>query len=82
MNRYSPDMFFLVTYRRSRGELMGFEIYESSSEQLDALHLAESVNTDPDVEIVAMWSTSIETLKSTHGRYFVSAPADLQPVRR
>ena len=82
MHRYSPDMYFLVTYRRSRGELLAFELFTSSADQLAALHAAESVNRDADVEVVALWSTSIDSLKVTHGRYFVSAPADLQPVMR
>jgi len=82
MNRYSPNVRFLIVYSRSRGELVSIEQFVSGDDQIAELSRREIENNDPDIEIVAMWSKDLETLKATHGRYFVSAPADLQPVLR
>jgi hypothetical protein len=73
---------FLIVYSRSRGELVSIEQFVSGDDQIAELSRREIENNDPDIEIVAMWSKDLETLKATHGRYFVSAPADLQPVLR
>lgn len=82
MNRYSPGVRFLIVYSRSRGELISLEVFGSAEEQIAELSRREQENADPDIEVVAMQSRDLATLKSTHGRYFVSAPADLQPVHR
>ena len=75
-------MNFLVVYKRSRGELISIEQFDSGDEQIAELSRRESANTDPDIEIVALLSSSFESLKVTHGRYFMSAPKDLQPTFR
>ena len=82
MHRYSQNVNFLVVYSRSRGELISLEQFESGRAQIDELSRRELENSDPDVEIVALVSKSFETLKVTHGRYFVTAPKDLQPTVR
>ena len=82
MHRYSHRMRFLVVYSRSRRELISVEQFATSQEQIADLSRRESVNDDPDIEVVALQSTSFKALKVTHGRYFVSAPEDLQPTQR
>lgn len=82
MRRYSPAMRFLVVYSRSRRELLSLEQFESADSQVAALTEREASNIDPDIEVVALRSTSFEALKVTHGRYFVRAPENLRPVAR
>lgn len=82
MRRYSRDMEFLVVYRRSKGELISIETFKTLEESVAALNAADMGDNDPDIETVLLSSKSFETLKKTHGRYFFSAPADLQPTQR
>lgn len=82
MHRYSPDMDFLIVYSRSRGELQSVEAFENGESAVAALNAADVGSNDPDIETVLLGSDSFETLKVTHGRYFMTAPKDLQPTMR
>lgn len=82
MRRYSPAMDFLVRYRRSQGELLSVEAFVDSKSAVAALNESDAGSNDPDIETVLLGSESFETLKITHGRYFVTAPKDLQPTVR
>lgn len=63
---------YLIKYHRRSGNLDIFE-YESLVEAtLKRLEL-DRVNTDPDLEIVAVASESEEHLRQSHSRYFSAA---------
>lgn len=85
---YSPLMLFLVKYRRSTGTLLSFEQFSNTEDQLDALNASDIFDSngnlvlDHDIEIVALASQSVETLKVTHSNYFKRSPKDLQPTAR
>ena len=57
-------------------------------DQLAALNASDIFDSngnlvlDHDIEIVALASQSVETLKVTHGNYFKRTPEDLQPTVR
>ncbi len=82
MNGYRDRMEFLVVYNRSSGELVSVDAYADGSAAIDALNALDSGSNDGDLETVLLGSDSFESLKVTHGRYFVSAPADLKPATR
>jgi hypothetical protein len=88
MLSYSPFMLFLVKYRRSTGTLLSFEQFSNTDDQLAALNASDIFDSDGnlvldhDIEIVALASQSVETLKVTHGNYFKRTPEDLQPTVR
>jgi hypothetical protein len=75
-------MEFLVVYRRSSGELVSVDAYADGSAAIDALNALDSGSNDGDLETVLLGSDSFESLKVTHGRYFVGAPEGLRPVVR
>ena len=82
MNEYCDRMDFLVVYRRSSRELVSIEAFADGDTALRALNSADLGENDADIETVLLGAESFEALKVTHGRYFVSAPADLDPVGR
>ncbi|MFM9132901.1 MAG: hypothetical protein ACKORY_09370 [Actinomycetota bacterium] len=73
-------MDFLVVYRRSSRELVSVDVFTDGNAAVQALNAADAGLNDIDIETVLLGAESFEALKVTHGRYFVSAPADLQPV--
>lgn len=65
---------FVLVYNRRTHELTHEELPDAAS----ALHrrfALERIRTDPDVEIVSFGSRSLETLRTTHSRYFTGAGA-------
>lgn len=82
MDGYCECVDFLIVYRRSSGELVSIDAYVDGSAAVAALNSLDSGTNDADVETVLLGSDSFDSLKATHGRYFVSAPTDLQPVLR
>ena len=82
MDRYCDRVDFLIVYRRSSGELVTLDAFTDGSAAVAALNALDIGTNDPDIETVLFGAESFESLKVTHGRYFVSAPADLQPVMR
>ena len=82
MDRYCEHVDFLIVYRRASGELVSVDAYADGSAAVAALNALDAGLNDTDVETVLLGAESFEALKVTHGRYFVSAPADLQPVMR
>lgn len=82
MDRYRDHVDFLIVYRRARGELVSVDAFADGSKAVAALNALDTGLNDTDVETVLLGAESFEALKITHGRYFVSAPADLQPVLR
>lgn len=62
---------FLLEYRRSAGELLSIEEFPNL---VDATHerlRREDLRTDKDIEIAAIMSTDLESLKRSHSRYFM-----------
>ena len=80
MDRYCDHVDFLIVYRRSSGDLVSIDAYTDGSAAVAALNSLDAGTNDADVETVLLGSESLEALKITHARYFVSAPADLQSV--
>jgi hypothetical protein len=69
-----------VVYRRSSRELVSVDVFTDGNAAVQALNAADAGSNDIDIETVLLGAESFEALKVTHGRYFVSAPADLRPV--
>lgn len=63
-------MFFLVQFKRSHQALISMKKFEDRSEAVRNLSATESMNDDPDVEVVLLSSDSEEMLRRTHSRYF------------
>ena len=63
---------FLVEYHRKKGSVR-CEKYDSLTEATRERLRLDQVNTDPDVEIVAVASASEESLRQSHSRYFSGA---------
>lgn len=82
MDRNCKHMDFLIVYRRASGELVSVDAYADRSVAVAALNALDVGLNDNDVETVLLGAESFEALKITHGRYFLSAPADLQPTIR
>jgi hypothetical protein len=91
MTGYSLPMglkYFLVKYKKSTRTLITFEEFTNTDDQIDALvnsyHFNREgfLNLEDDIEIVALMSQSVDSLKVTHGRYFAKSPKDLQPTLR
>jgi hypothetical protein len=67
---------FLIIYNRSEGKLLACRRY--SGERSGQLALSERFSAewehrgDPDVEAVVLAADSLEALKATHGRYFLT----------
>jgi hypothetical protein len=77
---------FVVVYERPTTSLLRFRQFEQGDwASADRLRndLELQYRLRPEVEIVLLWSDSIETLKATHSRYFGNvvdpdAPASLR----
>ena len=82
MDRYCEHVDFLIVYRRASGELVSVNPYADGFAAVAALNALDTVLNDTHVETVLSGAESFQALKVTHGRDFVSAPADLQPVMR
>lgn len=80
MVKYCEGVDFLVVYRRSSRELVSVDVFTDGDAAIRALNAADTGLNDTDIETVLLGAETFEALKVTHGRYFVSAPADLQPV--
>lgn len=67
--------FFVLAFDRSRDRLLHCSEFTEIDQALAALRIEETAR-QPEVEVVLLMGTSIEDLKITHGRYFMS-PMDL-----
>jgi hypothetical protein len=64
---------FLLIYDRNAGRLLRQEQYGSSADAMTARFAAEREFAGQDqVEVVALTAESEESLRRTHGRYFLS----------
>ena len=64
--------YFLMEYNR-KTETPSLSRFEDSSEALAALSIREA-GRRPEVEVVLLIADSVEQLKRTHGRYFMTIP--------
>jgi len=62
---------FVISYRRTTGAVEYTE-FADFAEAFKLRHRLESENSDPDVEIVALTSKSLDMIKQTHRRYFLN----------
>ena len=62
---------FLIKYQRRTGQVE-YQEYESLIEATLQRLLMDKENDDPDLEIAAIASDSIENLRSSHSRYFAA----------
>lgn len=60
---------FLIEFNRHTGERRVTE-FPAAREAMERRLELEAIRTDAGVEIVALISDSIETLRQTHSRYF------------
>lgn len=66
---------WLIVYRRKRGELLRCDEYADSAEaSTERFRLEREHPGDRDLEIVVLGADSLETVKRTHGRYFLNEP--------
>lgn len=63
---------WLIIYNRREGRLLSCDPFEDSRAAL-AERFRLECDAHPDVEIVVLGADSLETLKVTHGRYFMTA---------
>jgi hypothetical protein len=62
---------FLLTYRRSSGELMACrEFVDRAAATRERTSLEARFREDPDVEVIVLTASSREQLERTHSRYF------------
>lgn len=67
--------YWLIVYKRSEGQLQRCDPFDSSRAALaERFRLEHEHRDDPDLEIVAIGSESLETLKVNHARYFLTLP--------
>ena len=70
-----PVVNWLIVYKRSDGKLLRCDEFADGRAALAERFQAEREHAgDPDLEIVVLGADSLEALKVTHGRYFLSAP--------
>ncbi|EFK55656.1 hypothetical protein KBP53_09595 [Corynebacterium genitalium ATCC 33030] len=73
---------YLIEYHRPTGRL-NLTPYEDAHEASRECIRLETERTDPDLELVVIRSDNIETLRSTHARFFMGEDAiihDLVPA--
>ena len=63
---------FLLIFDRVRGELLDQREFSDGSEALKARFAAERQGWPGHVEIVVLSADSVETIRRTHSRYFMS----------
>lgn len=61
---------YIFWFNRRTGNLK-YKEYDSLSDTTEDRVAADRANHSPDVEIVTFYAKSLETLKSTHPRYFL-----------
>jgi hypothetical protein len=70
--------YFLLVYERPTGTLRELVEYTDSHAAMRArFEREERYEGDRDVEVVVLGASSLEQVKRTHGRYFMSASADV-----
>ena len=69
---------FLIEYNR-RTRVRRVTEFATPREAMEHRLQLETTRTDDDVEIAALASKSLETLKQTHSRYFSGADLDDDP---
>lgn len=63
----------LLVYQRSRGKLVIEQEFPThAAARADRFWYEQVYRNDPDLEIVVLSADSIETIKQTHGRYWMS----------
>lgn len=66
----------LVAYRRSTQELLIERVYDAARRHdamAERFRLDEIYWDDDDVEVVVLSAADIDTVRTTHGRYFLSS---------
>ena len=71
--------YFLIVYRRSDGQLRSLKEFasgegEAAMSERSVLELEHK--DEPDVEVVVLGASSLESLKNTHSRYFKELTLD------
>jgi hypothetical protein len=64
---------WLIIYKRSEEKLLACDPFEDPRAALAERFRLER-DAHPDVEIVVLGAESLEALKVTHGRYFMTVP--------
>lgn len=62
---------YLLEYRRSAGELLSVEEFPNLIEATHERLRREDLRTDEDIEVAAIMSANLESLKRSHSRYFM-----------
>lgn len=74
---------FLIAYRRSAGRIVRLVGFGAGlhRDAIEACFDAErEFRDDRDVEVVVLHADSLETVKRTHGRYFLGEALDVAPM--
>ena len=73
-SRMATVNHYLLTFDRLSGHLdiRSFEGADSGHVALKARFEAEKESTDPNVEIVVIQAASVDNIRRTHSRYFMS----------
>lgn len=64
---------FLIVYDRTSGDSLSLKEFDSGSGDIDLQErfVLERVHKDePNIEVIVLGSSSLESLKRTHSRYF------------
>ena len=73
MNETGKIVYFLIRFDRAEGRQVDLQEFTDSNEAVAAYTSEEERYVDqPQMDIVLLGSTSIETVKKTHGNYFDS----------
>lgn len=65
--------YFLLTYDRSAGKLVGMREFGSDERHaalMSRFELERKYRNRPEYEVVVLAGRSLEAVKKTHGRYF------------
>ncbi len=73
MNETGKIVYFLIRFDRAEGRQVDLQEFTDSTEAVAAYTSEEEKYVDvPHMDIVLLGSSSIETVKKTHGNYFDS----------
>ena len=64
--------FYLIAYKRRRGEITGLRDYATQDEALAERFRLEDSRVDADLELVVLGAQNKDDLVKTHARYFKS----------
>lgn len=73
MSKTAKIVYFLIRFDRAEGRQVDLREFTNSNEAVAAYSAEEEEYVDqPHMDIVLLGSSSIETVKKTHGNYFDS----------